>query len=846
MTSNCSVKVATKPLSLGVVAICLFMSVISAYAQSPEPTPAGAPKIPLFFEPNEGQTVAPVRYLARSPEGSLFFTADGMTVAVPQAGSFRLRFLGSQGSQQVIVGEELLSSHSNYLAITGHSVTGVANYGSLRFRNSYPGIDLRFYGNAQHIEHDILVAPGADPGQFALQVEGVDKVRLSADGNAELQLGSTIMRECAPVAWQMLAGKKVSVAARWELEADNRLGIKVGPYDKKQQLTIDPVLSYSTHLGGNSGYDQSAGTTFPAVTSINSIAVDPARNIYVAGTTSATDFPTTAGADNRSVNYQSSYHADTVSQTGFVTKFDSSGMLVYSTFLHWSINNIAVDNQGEVYTTKSSNDSFLGPGIGYDNGIDVDKLSSDGSKLLYSYSYGRTPVNPPAQCSNVPGDSGVAGISVDNSGHAWIAGGTYNPCLIVSSNAYQKAMKGSGAGFVAKLDTSKSGDASIVYSTYLGGSKYDYVSALAVDASGNAYVTGYNGSPDFPHSVTFGSDTSGAAFISKFNSDGSALVFSSLLTGVSYSNNQGSAAGIALDPANDVFVAGTTSAAGFPTTAGAFRTHAVGIDGYVTELNPTGNAMIYSTLLGGSSTDRILGIGVNNKSIAFVTGSTNSSDFSVTSNAFQKSHAPGATDAFVTAINAGGSSLYYSTYLGGSKSTIGTTLTLDSAWNAYIGGYTSDSNFPVTGSAYQPGLKGTTDGFLSKVVIAADLRATMKDNVSSVSRQGNVTFYGQLTNLGPDASENVVFKDPIPSGWAYAGLYTTTADSCTAPKVGSTSGIIVCKKNRLESGKAVYVNVYLQAIAPSGSSITNTISGSAQTQDLNGANNSASLTVKVK
>jgi len=807
-------------------------------------TPAGAPIVPLFFEPNEGQTAAAVRYMARSVEGSLFFTAEGVTVAVPQGGSFRLRFIGSQ-AQPEIVGEELLASHSNYLAITGHSVTGVANYGSLRFRNSYPGIDLRFYGNAQHLEHDVLVAPGADPGQFALQLEGVDNVRLSADGNAEFQLGSAIMHESAPVAWQIRSGKKVFVAARWELEPGSRLRIKVCAYDKNQQLTIDPVLSYSTHLGGNSGYDQSTGTTFPAVTSINSIAVDPARNIYVAGTTSATDFPTTAGAYNRSVNYQSSYRADTLSSTGFVTKFDRSGMLVYSTFLHWSISNIAVDNSGEVYTTKFLNDSFLGPGDGYDNGIDVDKLSSDGSKLLYSYSYGKTPVNPPPQCPIVPGDSGVAGISVDNSGHAWIAGVTYNPCLIVSSNAYQKAMKGIGAGFVAKLDTSKSGDASIVYSTYLGGSQYDYVSALAVDASGNAYVTGYAGSSDFPHTVTFGSDTSGTAFISKFNSDGSALLFSSLLTGVSYSN-QGRAAGIAVDPTNNVFVAGTTSAAGFPTTAGAFRTHAVGGDGYVTQLNPTGNAMIYSTLLGGSSTDTISGIAVNNRSIAFVTGSTNSSDFSITSNAFQKSLAAGATNAFVTAINAGGSSLYYSTYLGGSKNTIGTTVTLDLAWNAYIGGYTSDSDFPVTSNAYQPGLKGTTDGFLSKVVIAADLSATMKDNVSSVSRYGYVTFYGRVTNLGPDGSDNVFFKDPIPSGWAYAGLYTITADSCTAPKVGSPSGIVACKKKRLESGKTLYVNVYLQAIAASGSYITNTISGSAQTQDLNAANNSASLTVKVK
>jgi uncharacterized repeat protein (TIGR01451 family) len=832
--------------TLLLIAVCSVLCSVAALCSQVEPVQSGeTPRVPLFFEPNAGQTAAPVRYIARSLEGSLFFTPEGVTVAVPQAGSFELRFIGSQPRPQ-ITGEELLASRSNYLASTGHSITGVANYGSLRFRNAYRGIDLRFYGYAQHLEHDVLIAPGADPAQFVLQLEGVDNLRLSADGNVEFQLGSAAMHESAPVAWQIRRGRKVFVAARWELEAGSRLHIKVGAYDKTQPLTIDPVLSYSTHLGGNSGNDETTGSTFPAVTAIYSVVVDPARNIYVAGTTSATDFPTTAGAYNRSVNYLASFHADTTSQSGFVTKFDKSGMLVYSTFLHSWINNIAVDSSGEVYTAKYGSDSFSGPGIGYDNGIDVDKLSSDGSRLLYSYAYGKTPVNPPPQCSNVPGDSGISGISVDNSGHAWIAGSTSNPCLIVSSNAYEKTLKGSESGFVAKLDASKSGDASVVYSTYLGGSQVDYVSALAVDASGVAYVTGQAGSSDFPHSVTFGSDSSGTAFISKLNADGSALLFSSLLTGVSYNNGDGRATGIALDPTNDVYVAGMTSAAGFPATAGAFRTHAVGLDGFVTELNPAGNAMVYSTLLGGSSNDQIRAIAVNNSGIAFVTGLTDSSDFSVTSNAFQKALAPGATNAIVTAINAGGGSLYYSTYLGGSENTIGTTVTLDPAWNAYIGGYTSDSDFPVTSNAYQPGLKGTTDGFLSKVVIAADLTATMKDNVSSISRYGYVTFYGRVTNLGPDGADNVVFNDPIPSGWAYAGLYTITADSCTAPKVGSTSGTVVCKKKRLESGTTVYVNVYLQAIAASGSNIKNTISTSAQTQDLNATNNSVSLTVKVK
>ena len=825
----------------------LLISAFS-FAAKPVVAPSNAPQIPLVFENNAGQTAPQVRYLARSREGSIFFTPNEVVVSAPRAGALRLTFAGSL-AQPELLPEDVLPSRSNYLdRDPSASITGVSNYSSLRYRNLYPGVDLRFYGNAQHLEHDVVVAPGADPSQFVLQLEGVASTHLAADGSVQFQLGEATLQESAPIAWQLRQGRRVPVRANWNLEAHNRLRIRVGTYDNSLPLTIDPVLAYSTFLGGSTASDESLGTTYPASTQIYSVAVDTNGNIYVAGTTSATDFPTTSGAYDRSVNYQSSFHADTLSQTGFVTKFDKTGMLVYSTFLHWEIYRIAVDKLGEVYAAKDANDSYNGPSSGFDDGIEVDKLSADGSKLLYDYSYGQTPTGAPPACTNVPGDSGIGGISADNSGHVWIAGTTSNPCLIVSSNAYQKTYPApnSDSGFVAELDTTKTGDASVIAATYLGGTQGSGVSAVAVDSSGNSYVTGFANSSDFPHTNVFGTDTSGTAFVTKLNATLSALVFSDLINGVSYLTQTGGAStAIALDPSNNVYFAGYTSGAGYPTTSGAYRTKLSGVDGFVSELNSAGSAFIYSTFLGGSSTDKIYGLTVNNGDIAFVTGSTQSTDFPTTSSAFQKTLASGATNAFVTAINAGGKSLYYSTFLGGSTSTVGTTIFMDPAWNAYVAGYTSDSNFPVTSTAYQPKLKGATDGFLSKVVISGDLKATMTDNVSTIAHNGYVTFYARVYNAGPDTSNNVAFSDPIPSGWAYAGLYTNTMDSCTAPTAGSTSGTVVCKKSALTSGQTVYVNVYLQAIAASGSTIKNTISTSAQTQDLNPANNTASLSVKV-
>jgi uncharacterized repeat protein (TIGR01451 family) len=836
------------------LASCLLISP-SLFASDPVSQAVGnTPQLPLTFEPNRGQTDARVRYLSRSREGTIFFTDNGVTVAVPKAGSFRMQFVGANPASTFLP-ESLLPGRTNYLGKeSASSITNVENYAELRERGVYPGIDLRFYGNARHLEHDMVVASGADAAAIQLQLEGVTNLRLDDAGNAEFQLGEMILRESAPVAWQTIAGNKVAVKAEWKQIGASGLAVKVGNYDHSKELVIDPVLAYSSYLGGSSGYDETTGSTFPAGTIIYAVAVDSSKSIYLAGTTSATDFPTTSGAYQRTPNYQGYFHQDTTSQSGFVTKFNASGVLVFSTYLHWEITQLAVDTSGDVYTAKSGNDSYLGPGDGYDDGVAVDKLSADGSKLLYSYAYGQTAANAPPSCTNVYGDTSPYGIQTDSKGHVWIAGNTVNPCLITTSGAYQPTMKGSAAGFIAELDTTKSGDASIVHSTYLGGSQNDSITGLALDSSDNAYVTGIAGSSDFPKTASFGSDAAHVAFITKLNPTLSTLTFSVWLEGVHYEDTFPS---IAIDPSHNVYVGGQTNSTGFPVTSSAFQKTLtsdgcsygdsnVCTDGFVTALASSGKSLIYSTLLGGKHSDAVRSIAVNNGDIAFVTGYTMSTNFPTTSSAFKKS-IPSELDenAFVTAINANGQTLYYSTLLGGTSYTVGNAIALDSAWNAYPVGTTSDTNFPTAGNPYQATLEGAGDGFFSKVVIAGDLRVTMTANTYSVAHDGYVTFYAQVTNLGPDTSDNVVFTDPIPSGWAYAGIYTTTT-TCTAPAVGATTGSVVCKQPQLNNGSSFYVNVYLQAIASSGSTLTNTVTTSAQTQDLNQTNNTAQVVVKVQ
>lgn len=807
--------------------------------------------MPLTFEINRGQSAPEVHFLARAREGVMFFTAEGLTVAIPQVGSFRMLF--EPGAASRVSGEQMLPARSNYLARrNGPGISNVENFGAVRYSSVYPGIDVKFYGRERHLEHDFLLAPGADPSRISLRLEGIDPITLQNDGSLKLALGNTNLFETAPLAWQVVGGNRIPIRASWKLLAENRVGIGLGTYDRTLPVTIDPVLVYSTHLGGTTGEDLSLNTSFPADTFISFIRLDPDGNIYVAGRTSATDYPTTAGAFDRNPNSQEIFHSDATTQSGFVSKFDPTGhILLYSTFIR-----VTVD--GQVYTTEAQFNESPGPNFGFDLGIFLDKISADGSKLLYSNQFALT-TNSSVECqsnsSSFPG-----ALAVDNAGHAWLAGNTTNPCLPATPGAFQtKLPNTSNTGFAAKFDTNKPPAESLVYSTYLGGSHMDSANAVTVDSAGAAYIAGATSSPDFPHSRAFGTDTANSAFVLKLNPAGSTPEFSTLIHGVT--NFFESVIGIVLDSSKNVYIAGSTESTGFPTTAGAFKRALSGTnctdiingnpgrpcpEGYVTKLNPNASALVYSTLLGGSGGDSIKGLGLNNRGMAFVTGRASSSDFPTTANAFKKTLPASATNAFVTALQPDGGSLYYSTLLGGSKNTSGAAIFVDPAWNAWVGGNTQDSDFPVTPDAFQPGLKGNSDGFISKVVIAADLNVSLQAARSPIPKHSVETFIARVTNKGPDGSDAIALTDPIPAGFQFIGISGSTATSCSGPATGATSGAVICHKTRLENGQTFGVNILLRAVARPGSLITNKVAISARTQDLNQSNNSASASVQVR
>jgi hypothetical protein len=575
--------------------------------------------------------------------------------------------------------------------------TNIPNYTRVRYHQIYPGIDLDYYGRQGQLESDFIVSAGADPGAIGFVLRGAESVSLNATGDLVLKVSGGEVSLRRPRAFQGSGNNQKDVAVHYVLRAGNRVGFGFGPYDRHQELVIDPVLTYSTYLGGSGG-DVGYG-----------IAVDSAGNAYVTGTTASLNFPTTGGQTTLGGG-----------RDIFVTKFNPSGnAFIYSVFLGGGnldrATGIAVDSSGDAYlsgyttstdfpvtsgayqtTNKGNTDAFL------------TKLGPTGTALAYSTFLGGTGI-----------DYGRA-VAVDASGDVFITGSTQSTDF-PTVNALQVGLDGGADAFVAEFDPN---GAALLYSTYLGGSGADEALAITLDGSGNPYIAGYTYSSNFPTQNAFQSTLSGTsdAFAAEINPGTSSLVFSTYLGG----SGPDSAQSIALDSVGSIYLAGSTSSNDFPVTTSTAQTTYKGQgDAFITKLSPGATQIVYSTYLGGSAVDQANGIAVDSTGEALVTGYTQSSDF-LLADALQRvlgitgAGSCGTTpcsDAFVAKLGPSGN-LVYSTFLGGSAIDVGQAIAVDSSGAAYLTGSTASTNFPVIAGAPQStyaGSNSSTNAFVSKV-----------------------------------------------------------------------------------------------------------------------------------
>ncbi len=669
-------------------------------------------QLPLSFEANAGQTDPKVDFISRGSGYALFLTSreavlalraastspttgDGRNEHEATAGAvLRMKFVGSEAKPRV-AGQEELPGKVNYVVGNDRRQwrTGISTYAKVAYQNLYPGVDLVYYGNQQQLEYDFIVGPGTDPEIIALSFEGCDQLEIDAQGELVLHASGGEIRQRKPSIYQEVDGVRHEVAGSYKLKNRNTVGFQLADYDASRPLVIDPVLVYSTFLGGSRN-DQS-----------REITVDAAGNAFVTGFTDSPEFPSTVGAFDTTHNGNLDV---------FVTKLNPDGSaLVYSTFLGGGGDDfgfgIAVDATGNAYVTgRTGSPDFPTTVDAFDtthNGnfdVFVTKLNPSGSApLIYSTFIGGHSL-----------DQGNS-IVLDTSGSVYVTGETLSSEFPTTVGAFDTTHNGVIDAFVTKLNASGS---ALVYSTFLGGSSSDFGSGIAVDTAGSAYITGFAFSPDFP--TTVGAfDTTHAdpadAYVTKLNPAGSTLVYSTFLG----ADGTDLGLGIAVDVSGSAYVAGATVSPDFPTTVGAFDTthNSDGtFDAFVTKFNASGSALVYSTLLGGVDVDEVNGIALDASGSAYVTGITLSPDFPTTIDAHDTTY-NGNIDAFVAKLNASGSALVYSTFLGGTDNDFGFGIAVDTSGSAYVTGDTSSPEFPTTVGAFDTTHNGAIDAFVTKI-----------------------------------------------------------------------------------------------------------------------------------
>ncbi|HEV3339990.1 MAG TPA: SBBP repeat-containing protein, partial [Pirellulales bacterium] len=786
---------------------------------------AGYGQIPMGFEPNVGQTDAQVQFLSRGNGYSLFLTSAEAVLRLQQPGVTRattaavsqspsavldLQLVGINRSPQA-VGLEKLPGVSNYLI--GSDPSGwhadVANYARVEYQSVYPGIDLAYYGNQGRLEYDFNVAAGADPNAIKLKFQGADSIDLDSQGNLVLHTSGGDVVEHAPVVYQEINGAKQSVAGHYVLDGDHQVGFQVGAYDVRKPLVIDPVLVYSTYLGG--GKD---GSGFGLHDNGSGIAVDASGNAYITGSTSSVKFPVQQFATNGLLQRKFdgigvppwyTISGDVAFGTdAYVTKLDPSGQPVYSTYLggnpdesslvqvpdpyvggfdirggsfpHNSGVAIAVDTSGNAYVTGDS--SFLAPNVlGGEPGFlplvnpfqatpkpgtqtFVAKLNADGSGLVYS-SYLDDPSDTFSSINEL-----ATGISVDPAGNAYVTGNHYGSNIEVA--------------FVAKVTA----DAKLGY--YLSfGDPQASVSAqgVAADSSGNVYVVGSSQSATFP-TRTFQTAVSGGwdAYVMKLNPNNGTILYSDRLSG----SGDDFGEGIAVDAAGDAYVTGVTNSTDFLTTtptAGGTPLQAAkrgnGTNAFVAKVDPTGSELVYSTYLGGSKTldpnnvavsDAGNGIAVDPNGNAYIVGSTNTTDFPKSNpEAHNLLFNGGSSDAFVAEFDSSGTALLQSTYLGGSGTDYGNAIAVDRHGNVLVAGTTGSGDFTTTDNALQRFVGGTiadqtpgtkfaygSDAFVVKLAGPLTLKAlTVQATVGTPFTQPVATFKDPDPKAAPNNFQNV-------------------------------------------------------------------------------------------
>lgn len=673
---------------------------------------------PLYFIPNKGQVDKNVLFYARATGYTLWLTKEGLVFdSIRNDGYERdvswLTFRDWNKDMQIIP-VDITYHKINYFRNMNTSTwrLNISTAKAVLYKDIYKSIDLKVYGNQKQVEYDWIIKPGADPGDIAFTYRNVKSSYIDGRGNLVITTGFGNLVHKKPLSRQEInqpnetgndeyieqveakrtgsypAILQTAVDVEFKRIAANTYGFRVGGYNRKYDLIIDPLvqIDYSTYLGGSEeDFAQD-------------IAVDRYGNVYITGYTDSLNFPVKNACQ---ANYGGGQTWDSESDV-FITKLSPDGALLYSTYLGGDNldegKSIAVDLDGCTYitgATKSNNFPTGNPlqaAFAGERDLFITKLSADGSTILYSTYLGGADY-----------DMGES-IALDSKGCAYVTGTTDSPDFPTVNPLLAAYCGGFSDAFAVKISPSGS---SLLYSTYIGGDGLDKAEGIAVDNCGCAFICGGTGSSDFPVKNPLQRRFAGGenfescdAFVVKLSAVGDTFLYATYLGG----GSNDSCEDIAVDEKGCAYLVGMTGSSDFPLK-NPFQEAPLQCNSevaFVTKLAAAGNKLVYSTYL-GLAVESGWGIAVDRAGCAYVTGNTWSSDFPI-KNACQE-FLNGQCDAFVSKLSASGGNLDYSTYIGGSGFDQAQAVAVDAQGNVYITGYTGSANFPTKNPIRENGIQ---------------------------------------------------------------------------------------------------------------------------------------------
>ena len=805
-------------------------------------------QIPLYFEPNVGQSSPAVNFVSRGKSGSFFLTENAVVFpGATHSSAFSMQFTAARPHA---LPADRLKGHSNYFLGNDPSKwhTGISQFGRVRYSAIDPGVDLAFYGTQGQLEYDFEVAPGADSSQIRLTFNGANDVTLTSSGDLMFQTAAGEFTLQAPKTYQRMGVTKKEVASRFVLLAGNQVGFELGPYDRTQQLVIDPVLSFSSFLGGTNEEACSAivnppGTPIPGCPSI---VVDAALNMYIAGSTKSSDFPITPqpATTPPPAAFQGTLKG---TANAFITKLDSSGAIVFSTYLGGDgvdyPAGLAVDTSSNVVvggTTTSTNfpvqSAFQSGPTSANKHVFVSELDSTGHTLKYStYLSGS-------------GNDVATGVALDVPGKAYVFGTTTSTSssgdFPTTPGAFQPAPAATGVGqfFLSKIDPTLTGGSSLVYSTYIGGSANAFVQGgqIAVDSNPttpSVYLSGTTDSTNMPvlnaaqGSIAGGKD----AWVAKFtptNVGSAQEIYLTYFGGTK--DDLGNA--VAVDSSGQAYLTGSTASADItlpsgvtpfqkclnqPSNTATCSGSTSFTDAYIVKIGssiPSGKTAYpinYFSYLGGDASDSGLAIAAESSTqAARIVGVTASDDFP---HPGSPTGFAGATDAFMSRIDTTATSPtaagHEGTYLGGTNNDAATSVKVDTQGNTYLVGETFSSDFPTQSTPIPSGtsLRGLSDDFITRFGPTLNLDLTVTATPNPAGMGNAVTYTYTVTNNG-ELTGGVIFTDNVAGSSipVTAGTLTASPGSCSTAVNGSAQ----CNLGTLAPGQTAKVTVPLTPTPP--------------------------------